>query len=402
MAVFQLSPSPVQFDENEALAAIARVILAVRLVCCLLLTVWLMLGGGHAGLVVGALLFAVWLLVLQLRWQSLGLALSTHPVLLFLDTMVCLVAAILVSGMGPVVLLLGSGAVLTGLCLGSRGAWVFAPLLVGGWWYVASVDSTFTPESTTMFEILLLVPIVLVGLLALGVGIRAAVLRSAAADRERRIEVRRAGVAEERARLSREMHDSLVKSLHGVSLMAQTLPSWVDRDSARAKEQATMLGQLLDRAAHESRALILAMRRTDATAGVAEQVRESVRRWQVNSDRRGDVDVDGEVMLATESTYELVAILNEALENVERHTPEDVGVDVRLVQDEHWVELSVRDDGPGYPPEVVDAGFVKDGHFGVQGMRERAARVGGRLQITSMQGRGTLIEVRLPAALEEV
>ena len=140
------------------------------------------------------------------------------------------------------------------------------------------------------------------------------------------------------------------------------------------------------------------MRRADARTTPAEQVRSTVERWRTTSGRDATVETDDAAALPTESSYELVAILGEALENVRRHTPEGTPTRVTLGERDGWVLLTVRDEGPGIPEEHAGG---REGHFGVLGMSERAARIGGSLQVLSRPGAGTTVEARIPALLTE-
>jgi signal transduction histidine kinase len=82
-------------------------------------------------------------------------------------------------------------------------------------------------------------------------------------------------------------------------------------------------------------------------------------------------------------------LLQEALTNIARHANAR-RVSVRLVRDDTAVELSVRDDGVGFEPRANHRGL------GLQGMRERAALLGGAVQLESAPGKGTLITARFP------
>lgn len=398
MAVLQLTPRHETLRSVEALTDIARLCLDVRIVSGLLVTVWLALQQDTPpGLLLGTCIGMAWLLLVLLRWNTVGWVVCTHPAVLAVDALLCFVALGSTAPLSPVLLLIGASALFAGVCLDRRGARYFSPLYVAGWWLVFSAEAPDRAGAADIFWMLLIVPALLVGALFLGAGVRAVVLRGAEAERRLRGEVRAAGIAEERARMAREMHDSLTKSMHGLAMLADSLPAWIDRDPARAADQARGLGTLIRNAGQESRAMILAMRRADARATPAQQVVATVERWRTTTGRPVDVEVVGSPDLPTETGYELVAILGEALENIRRHTPERATATVRLEQQDAWVLLTVSDDGPGMADEHR-AG--KEGHFGVLGMYERAARVGGSLGVVTRPGEGTCVEARLPAALD--
>ncbi len=397
MAVLQVAPHEVEFERVVALTGIAKAVLSIRIVCCLLVTGWV-LAVELNGLAILLCLASSWFVTVLLRWETFGISLSTHPLILGLDVALCLVVLFRYDPLSPLLLLLGSGAVLAGVCLGTRGAMVFAPGIAVGWWLAAMPLSASGRDEQYLLGVV--VPVVLAGTLFLGSGIRASVLEADRLVREQQRQTRLAGVAEERARLAREMHDSLVKSLQGVAMLAETLPAWMERDPERAASQAGDVSRMLRQATVESRDLVVAMRRADATADLATQVGTAVERWRGTTSRRAECRLDSTAELSTESGYELLAILDEALENVHRHTPPETSVEVVLEVDGAWVDLLVRDDGPGSTVDLASAA-PRQGHFGVLGMRERAARAGGVVRMESQPEQGTAVRVRLPAALDE-
>jgi signal transduction histidine kinase len=87
-------------------------------------------------------------------------------------------------------------------------------------------------------------------------------------------------------------------------------------------------------------------------------------------------------------------VTQEALTNVSKHA-QARHVWIRLSAEEHAVDLTIRDDGIGFDPTEA-ARLLKDGHFGLAGMRERVELGGGRLELDSRPGEGTTIGVELP------
>ena len=106
-------------------------------------------------------------------------------------------------------------------------------------------------------------------------------------------------------------------------------------------------------------------------------------------------DLDGEVDLPSLQPHaeaEALRIVQEALTNVRRHADATV-VRVRVARDDRGLVLEVRDNGRGFNP-----GATGDEAYGLAGMRERAALIGGTLAIESAPRRGTMVRVVLPAA----
>lgn len=102
-------------------------------------------------------------------------------------------------------------------------------------------------------------------------------------------------------------------------------------------------------------------------------------------------------LLSEEGTLALFRIFQEALQNISKHVLSTVTVlTVRLDQDEHHVRLEIQDNGEGFDLPENWFAFVRDGHLGLVGMRERAEVVGGHLEVQSHRGEGTLIKVLVP------
>ncbi|GGM26049.1 MULTISPECIES: sensor histidine kinase [Micromonospora] len=202
--------------------------------------------------------------------------------------------------------------------------------------------------------------------------------------------------ASERARLARELHDSVAKTLRGVSFAAVALPSLLRRQPDLAEQLASTVSVGADTAIREARDLLAGLRRDALDRPFAEHVRQMCRDWS----QRTRVPVRAEVAPVEPPVavrYELAQILHEALENVARHAHARE-VWVRLERRDGHAVLTVRDDGRGFvvPDELTTLSTA--GSFGVVGMTERAHAVGGTLRVESSPGRGSAVvaRVRLP------
>ncbi|MDG6102205.1 hypothetical protein Daura_44250 [Dactylosporangium aurantiacum] len=205
----------------------------------------------------------------------------------------------------------------------------------------------------------------------------------------------RTAAASERARLARELHDSVTKTLRGVSFAALALPQSLRRHPDLAEQLAGTVSRGAEAAAQEARELVDGLRLDTPDGDFAGIVEEICRRWSQAHGipvRLAAAPVDPPVAVR----YELCRILQEALQNVARHaSARQVGVAVRGVPGR--LELRVHDDGRGFglPADLAQLRAAR--HFGLIGMYERAATVNGSLHVASSPGRGTTVEVTVPA-----
>jgi signal transduction histidine kinase len=99
--------------------------------------------------------------------------------------------------------------------------------------------------------------------------------------------------------------------------------------------------------------------------------------------------------LSPEVQYNLLRIASEAVNNAVKHSGAKT-IEVTLTSTAEALQLSVRDDGSGFSREN---GGMRPGHYGLIGMKERAAQIGAELNLASEPGRGTTISVLLPISL---
>jgi len=207
--------------------------------------------------------------------------------------------------------------------------------------------------------------------------------------RNRLIEQVMSAQEEERRRIARELHDETGQSLTAVLVGLRTIEG--SQTAAQAVELAQRLREttaqtLIDvgrlwRGLHPGVLDDLGL-----GAAVIRHAEEFAGAYKiaVNVQTEG-LDVDGLSPLLQATVYR---VLQEALTNVARHA-DARSVSVRLVRSEGAVELRVQDDGAGFTP-------ANSGRLGLRGMRERAALLGGSVQVESRPGAGTTITARIP------
>ena len=211
-------------------------------------------------------------------------------------------------------------------------------------------------------------------------------------ERERDEESRRA-VAEEQARIARELHDVIAHNVSVMVVQAAAARDVFDALPARAREALRSIEQTGRSALQELRRLLGAVRTTEVELapqpGLARlpELVDQVRAAGLAVDLR----VEGEPQTLS-AGIDLAAyrVVQEALTNTIKHAHASLA-DVRVRYDDEWVELVVADDGVGSA-----ANGSTDGH-GLIGMRERVALYGGELQTAARPEGGFLVRASLPA-----
>jgi signal transduction histidine kinase len=221
----------------------------------------------------------------------------------------------------------------------------------------------------------------------------------AAAERE-------AGILEERARLSREIHDTLAQGFASVVTQLEAADAQLLPSPERARGHLRAAEEVARASLEEARGLVWALRPGTLQDGglPAALQRAAAAAAPVpapgESPTAVDVTVAGQPrQLPTDVEVTLLRSAQEALANALRHgRPSRVTVTLTYFDDA--VSLDVIDDGGGFDPSSVLAPGPAGGH-GLPGMRERAERLGGHLDVESAPGDGTAIALQLPLQATE-
>src|SRR5208337_3434326 len=205
----------------------------------------------------------------------------------------------------------------------------------------------------------------------------------------------------ERTRIARDLHDTLLQSFHGVLLRFQTAFQLLPERPVEAKEK---LGTAIEQAAEaitEGRDAVQGLRDSTLQANnlalAISTLGEELATESTNERHTTfRVAVEGESRnlhpILRDEVYKIAA---EALRNAFRHA-QARQVEVEIRYDKEQFRLRVRDDGKGIDPEVLSR-LGSEGHYGLPGMRERAALMGAKLTVWSEVDAGTEVELRLPA-----
>lgn len=213
--------------------------------------------------------------------------------------------------------------------------------------------------------------------------------------RGRQLRAQFAAVLAERARVGREIHDTLLQSLAGVAIQFTDIRKKIGTSPEAARTQLEHLRHLVEESVREARQSIQDLRSPSLEArDLPGVLREATADQVADLPLRLDFAVEGQPHPIARRTEEhLLRICAEAVSNAIRHA-DARRVEVTLAYHPGSVVLRVADDGRGFDP----AGLAphSTAHYGLVGIRERAQETGGRLRLTSEPGRGTVIEVTVP------
>jgi signal transduction histidine kinase/ligand-binding sensor domain-containing protein len=202
---------------------------------------------------------------------------------------------------------------------------------------------------------------------------------------------------EERERIARDLHDTLLQSVQGLILQFHAVSKQIPSDaSARAALEKTLdnADQVLAEGRDRIRNLrVNAASLTDLPASFRSVAEETPRGREATFKTVVEGHVRDLHPLVLEECY---SIGREAIVNALSHS-QGQHIEAEIIYDPRQFRLRVRDDGRGIDPKILEDG-ERPGHWGLQGMRERAQRVGGQLRIWSRPETGTELELTIPGA----
>lgn len=219
---------------------------------------------------------------------------------------------------------------------------------------------------------------------------------AALAAAERREEHQRLALLEERSAIARELHDSLAQSLSYTKIQLMRLSTLIEGRAGRpeAQQVLTELREGVASAYRQLRELLTTFRLKAGGDGLAAALRETVAEFERHSGVR--VEVEDELIgieLSANEQIHVLQIVREALTNVEKHARAR-HVTLKLQREENRaICVTIDDDGVGIDPR----GSPRH-HFGLAIMRDRAALLGGRIEIGRREGGGTRVQLRFVAA----
>jgi signal transduction histidine kinase len=201
--------------------------------------------------------------------------------------------------------------------------------------------------------------------------------------------------AAERNRLARDIHDSLGHHLTAIAVQLEKASAFQDRDQSAAKQALANARSSARRALDDVRVSVRALRVETGPLSLSAMLADLVRQAD-DGHQRVTLSITGEESGTGQAAATvLYRAAQEALTNASCHGHAR-NVSISVTFDESGARLVVDDDGNGFTV-APSAGAVADG-FGLLGMTERAALVGGTVEIKSQLGAGTRVTVAVPGA----
>jgi signal transduction histidine kinase len=208
----------------------------------------------------------------------------------------------------------------------------------------------------------------------------------------------------ERTRIARELHDTLLQSLHGLMFQFQAARNMFQKRPEEALQALDTALMGTERAITEGQDAIENLRETATTE---DDLAQLIKVTGENLAAAGSGDHDSPVFgLTVEGKQraitpvirdEIYCIAREVLRNAFRHAQAH-RIEAEVLYDEEQFRLRVRDDGKGMDPQVLEKGR-RTGHWGLPGVRERAEKIGAKLDVWSEAGAGTEVQLAVAASL---
>ena len=210
-----------------------------------------------------------------------------------------------------------------------------------------------------------------------------------------RLEGQFAAILGERTRIAREIHDTLAQGFAGISVQLELVARMLTISPPSAKPHLDQARQLVRSSLDEARRSVWDLRsQALESSDLPSALRETVKRLVADTSIQPHVQVSGTYRQLSRTIEDhLLRIGQEAITNAIKHAhAQHLRVDLSYVAES--VKLRVQDDGCGFDSRQSSP----NGHFGLVGMRERVAQMGGKLMVNSRPNTGTEIIVEVPLA----
>jgi ligand-binding sensor domain-containing protein/signal transduction histidine kinase len=213
--------------------------------------------------------------------------------------------------------------------------------------------------------------------------------------RLRQVHARFRAVLEERNRVAREMHDTVIQGCASVSALLEAVVAVEPNENGSGRELLDCARKQVRATVDEARRAVWNLRRSGTTSPEIGPLLDQMAQQASNASRVPVCcQTSGRpVVLDPAVEHDILMVAREAVYNAVKHAkPKEVRILVQFADDR--IQMRVVDDGCGFDPDQPFSGV--DEHFGLVGMRERTERLGGRFEIRSVLGKGTELLVEVP------
>ncbi len=201
---------------------------------------------------------------------------------------------------------------------------------------------------------------------------------------------------QERLNIAREIHDDLGGNLTAVKIGLSWLARHTPPGQSELREKAEYLDSVIDQTLDAAHRIASNMRPAIVDFGIVSAIEWQLKRFTLNLDIPFEFSsTHRQIPLDSDASIAVFRIVQEALTNIAKHARASrVGVRLEKLKDE--LHLEIVDDGVG-PLAVRSRNHKKS--FGILGMTERAAALGGKLDVSAAPGSGTVVSLQLPLAI---
>ena len=203
---------------------------------------------------------------------------------------------------------------------------------------------------------------------------------------------------EERRRIARDLHDGPAQILTNVAMRLDIIQQLVDDNPEMAKAQLAQLHKRVGKTVNEIRHLIynlrpLAIDEVGLLQAVKQLCRQCEKDWRVPVTLEVEDGLES-AAIAPAKQVAMYRLVQEILNNVNKHAKAN-NIGIAFSRHGSILEVIIQDDGKGFNPDDIPPG-----HYGLIGMKERAAYLGGELTISSVMGKGSTFIARVPVYSE--
>jgi signal transduction histidine kinase len=199
----------------------------------------------------------------------------------------------------------------------------------------------------------------------------------------------------ERARIAREIHDTLAQGYVGISSQLDAVAMCMPESESQARRNLDIARGMARHCLTEARRSVVDLRAPSLDGqDLAAALENSARLWTAGSGIDVSVSVSGETgALKPDTQQELLRIAQEAVVNAVKHSGAK-RIQITLHAGEKQLILRISDDGRGFDADLALS--IPGSHFGLTGMRERAERISGEMRLDGNSGEGAQVEIKAP------